>query len=59
MGRTLTIKAWALPLIVLALVVPGSVGFIVAGPGLGLAIGALSAFAVLLFAALKKPDEPF
>jgi hypothetical protein len=58
MGRTLTIKAWALPLIVLALVVPGSVGFIVAGPGLGLAIGALSAFAVLLFAALKKPDEP-
>ncbi len=59
MGRTnLTIKAWALPLIVLALVVPGSVGFIVAGPGLGLAIGALSALAILLVAALKKPDEP-
>lgn len=59
MGRTnLTIKAWALPLIVVALVVPGSVGFIVAGPGLGLAVGALSAVVVLLFAALKVPDEP-
>jgi hypothetical protein len=58
-GRTnLTIKAWMLPLIVIALVVPGSVGFIVAGPGLGLAIGALSVATVLVVAAAKKPDEP-
>ncbi|HEY8640345.1 MAG TPA: hypothetical protein VIL53_07545, partial [Solirubrobacterales bacterium] len=58
-GRTnLTIKAWMLPLIVIALVVPGSVGFIVAGPGLGLAIGALSVAIVLVVAAAQRPDEP-
>jgi hypothetical protein len=58
-GRTnLAIKAWMLPLIVLALVVPGSVGFIVAGPGLGLAIGALAAATVVVVAVMKRPDEP-
>ncbi len=51
------IKAWMLPLIVIALVVPGSVGFIVAGPGLGLAIGGLALAIVLVVAAAKKPDE--
>jgi hypothetical protein len=53
----LVIKAWMLPLIVIALVVPGSVGFIVAGPGLGFAIGGLAVAIVLLVAAAKKPDE--
>lgn len=46
------------PLIILALVVPGSVGFIVAGPGLGLAIGALAVGTVLVAAARIKPDLP-
>jgi hypothetical protein len=54
----MAVKAWMLPLIVLALVVPGSVGFIVAGPGLGLAIGALAAATVIVVAAMKRPDEP-
>ena len=53
----MVIKAWMLPLIVIALVVPGSVGFIVAGPGLGLAIGGLAVAIVLVVAAAKKPDE--
>jgi hypothetical protein len=58
-GRTnLAIKAWMLPLIVLALVVPGSAAFILAGPGLGLAVGALAAGSVLVFAATRHPDEP-
>jgi hypothetical protein len=58
-GRShFTFKAWWLPLIVIALVVPGSVGFIVAGPGLGLAVGALAAAAVVVFAATRRPDEP-
>jgi hypothetical protein len=57
-GRpNLVIKAWMLPLIVIALVVPGSVGFIVAGPGLGLAIGGLAVAIILVVAAAKKPDE--
>jgi hypothetical protein len=54
----MAIKPWLLPLIVIALVVPGSVGFIVAGPGLGLAIGALAVGIVLMVAAMKRPDEP-
>jgi hypothetical protein len=54
----MAIKPWLLPLIVIALVVPVSVGFIVAGPGLGLAIGALAVGGVLVVAAVKRPDEP-
>jgi hypothetical protein len=54
----MAIKPWLLPLIVIALVVPGSVGFIVAGPGLGLAIGALAVGIVLVIAAAQRPDEP-
>jgi hypothetical protein len=58
-GRTnMTIKPWVLPLIVIALVVPGSVGFIVAGPGLGLAVGALSAATVIVVAVRMRHDEP-
>ena len=47
-----------LPLIVVALVVPGTVGFLVAGPGLGLAIGALAVGTVLYVAVRLHPDEP-
>lgn len=54
----MAIKPWLLPVFVIALVVPGSVGFIVAGPGLGLAIGALAVGVVLVIAATRKPDEP-
>ena len=54
----MAIKPWLLPLIVIALVVPGSVGFIIAGPGLGLAIGALAAVALAVVAVRKRPDEP-
>jgi hypothetical protein len=57
-GRpNLVIKAWMLPLIVIALVVPGSVAFIVAGPGVGFAFGGLAVAIVLLVAAAKKPEE--
>lgn len=59
MGSTsLTVKAWMLPLIVIALVLPGTVGFIIAGPGLGLALGALAAATVVVIAVAKRPDEP-
>jgi hypothetical protein len=54
----MAIKPWVLPLIVIALVVPGAAGFIVAGPGLGLAIGALSVLILLFVAVRSIHDEP-
>jgi hypothetical protein len=56
--RDLTIKPWVLPLIIVALVVPGSIAFAIAGPGLGLAVGALSAATLIVVAVRKRPDEP-
>jgi hypothetical protein len=58
-GRSnLAIRAWLLPLLVVLLVIPASIGFIVAGPGLGLAIGALAVGTVLVIATRIKHDEP-
>lgn|SRR5512133_473927 len=54
----MAIKPWLLPVIVIALVVPATVGFLVAGPGLGLAVGGLAAATVVVIAALSRPDEP-
>ena len=54
----LVIRPWMLPLIVAALVLPIAGGFIVAGPPLGLAVGALATCGVLVVAARIKFDEP-
>ena len=43
----MVIPAWTLPLLVIALVVPAAVGFAIAGPPLGLAIGAITVAALL------------
>jgi hypothetical protein len=53
----IVLRPWALPLIVLALVVPTVAGFYIAGPPLGLAIGALTVAALIVFAASAKYDE--
>src|SRR5688572_17458018 len=47
-----------LPLLVIVLVVPAAVGFAVAGPPLGLAIGAFTVAALLFAAARLRYDEP-
>jgi hypothetical protein len=47
-----------LPLLVIILVVPAAVGFAVAGPPLGLAIGAITVAALLFTAARIRYDEP-
>jgi hypothetical protein len=52
------IPAWALPLGVAALIVPSAAGFALAGPPLGLAIGALTVAALLVLAARARHDEP-
>ncbi|MGI9557356.1 MAG: hypothetical protein ACR2N5_05395 [Solirubrobacterales bacterium] len=54
----LQIRAWALPLVVLMIVLPGAGGFLVAGPALGMAGGALAATAVAVVAARARYDEP-
>ena len=54
----LVIPAWMLPLLVIVLVVPAAVGFAVAGPPLGLAIGAITVAALLFTAAKIRYDEP-
>ncbi len=49
---------WKLPLIVAALVVPIVAGFMLAGPALGVAVGALAVLALLVVAARQRPRGP-
>jgi hypothetical protein len=53
----LVLRPWALPLIVLALIAPAIAAFSLVGPALGLAVGALTVAAVLVFAARARFDE--
>jgi hypothetical protein len=52
------VTAWKLPLIVAALVVPIVAGFLLAGPALGVAVGALAVLALLVVAARQRPRGP-
>jgi hypothetical protein len=54
----LVIRPWMLPLIVAALALPIIGGFVVGGPPLGLATGAIAATVVLVLAARARFDEP-
>ncbi len=49
---------WKLPLIAAAIVVPIVAGFAIAGPGLGVGIAALVAFAIVLIAVRQRPLGP-
>jgi len=49
---------WKLPVIAAAIVVPIAAGFLVAGPGLGVAVAALVAFAIIWLAARQTPRGP-
>ncbi len=51
------LKPWMLPVLVLALCVPAVAAFAVGGPGAGLAVGALSAAAIVVLAARSQFDE--
>ena len=54
----LQIPPWLLPLAVIALVLPAIVAFALAGPHIGLAVGALTVGAVIVLAARARYDEP-
>ena len=49
---------WKLPLIVAAIALPVVAGFLVGGPGVGVAVGALAAVAIVVIAARQRPREP-
>jgi hypothetical protein len=49
---------WKLPLIVTAIAVPIVAGFWLGGPGVGVAVGALAAVAILVVAATQRPRGP-
>ncbi len=50
--------AWKLPLIVAAIAVPVVAGFMLGGPGIGVAAGALAAVGILVVAAAQRPRGP-
>jgi hypothetical protein len=52
------LKPWTLPIIIVALAVPIVAAFMLAGPGAGLAVGALAAVAIVVVAANARFDEP-
>jgi hypothetical protein len=49
---------WKLPLIVAGLIVPIVGGFLVAGPGLGMVVGALAVVALVAIAVRERPRGP-
>jgi hypothetical protein len=49
---------WKLPLVVAALAVPLVAGFLVGGPAIGVAMGALAVVALLVVAARQRPRGP-
>ncbi len=49
---------WKLPLIVAAIIVPIVAGFMIGGPGIGVAVGALAAVGILVVAAVQRPRGP-
>lgn len=49
---------WKLPLVVAVLVVPIVAGFLIAGPGLGVAVGAVAAVSLFVVAARERPRGP-
>jgi hypothetical protein len=52
------LKAWTLPLIIVAVAVPIVAAFMFGGPGAGLAAGALAVLVILVIAARARFDEP-
>lgn len=48
---------WKLPFIVAAIAVPIAVAFLSGGPAVGLAVGALVAVSIVVFAVRQRPDD--
>ena len=57
-GKTQTLAAWKLPLIVAAIAVSIIGGFYLGGPGLGMAVGAMAATSIIVMAIRHPPLYP-
>jgi hypothetical protein len=53
----LTVASWKLPLAVIAIAVPIAAAFYAGGPGVGVAVGALAAVGIVVWAARQRPLE--
>jgi hypothetical protein len=51
------VSPWKLPLLVAAIAVPIAAGFLVGGPGIGVAVGALVAVAIVYVAVRQRPRD--
>ena len=51
-------KSWQPPLLLVVLIVPAALGFVLAGPGLGLSIAGLSPVGLVVVALLVIPRDP-
>ena len=51
-------KAWMLPLVVAAIVMPATIGMLIEGPALGLALGAASAVVIAVIGFRMSPEGP-
>jgi hypothetical protein len=49
---------WKLPFIVAGVVVPVAAAFMLGGPGVGVAVGALAAVVLVVVAVRQKPEDP-
>lgn len=56
--QRIELPSWALPLIVAAIAVPIVGGFVLGGPGLGLAVGALALVVLVMVAVRFRPQGP-
>jgi hypothetical protein len=52
------VAPWKLPLVVAAIVVPIAVAFYLGGPGLGVAVGAMTAVGIVVVAVRQRPRGP-
>jgi hypothetical protein len=56
--KTFRFKAWMLPLVVAAIVLPATIGMVLQGPALGLVLGAASAVALVALGFRLSPEDP-
>jgi hypothetical protein len=56
--QTFRFKSWMLPLVVAAIVLPATLGMLLEGPGLGLAVGAATVLALVVIGFRLSPEGP-